>query len=46
MIKIYPKDGLEKLPATKAFEKVSETIKEVYGFTVYQFIDRFGKGVI
>lgn len=46
MIKIYPKNGIEKLPATKAFEKVSETIQEVYGFSIHQFLDRIEKGVI
>lgn len=46
MIKIYPKNGINKLPATKAFEKVSNTIQEVYGFSVYQFMSRVGKGVL
>lgn len=46
MIKIYPKDGLEKLPATKAFEAVSETIQKVYGFSVHEFLNRIENGVI
>lgn len=46
MIKIYPVNGLERLSATKAFEKVSDTIQEVYGFSVHQFLNRIENGVI
>ena len=46
MIKIYPKDGLNKLPANKAFEKVSQTVEEVYGFSIHQFLNRIENGVI
>lgn len=46
MIKIYPKDGIEKLPATKAFEAVSDTVQKVYGFSIHQFLNRIEKGVL
>lgn len=46
MIKIYPTNGIQKLPANKAFEKINNTIKDVYGFDINQFLDRLEKGVI
>lgn len=46
MVKIYPKDGINKLPADKAFEEVCKTIEKVYGFPIHQFLSRLHNGVI
>ena len=46
MIKIYPVNGLNKLPADKAFDAVCKSIQSFYGFGIDQFLDRLEKGVI
>lgn len=46
MIKIYPTNGLNRLPADKAFDAVNKSIQSFYGFGIDQFLDRLEKGVI
>lgn len=46
MLKIYPKDGINRVPAKKAYQTVEDMIQKLYNCSVSEWCDMFMKGLI